>query len=120
MPAAFYAAKASGAESFARVLPTVDGLLKSFSSSMPQENIAVLKPGGASSTGALEAALCRRWRISGVVSRESGGENQRKWQSICRKEQIDLWLISRPVCPSGIEIAYTLNELIDKIYLKIS
>ncbi len=113
-------AKASGAISFARVLPTVEGLLKSLSLTMPQENIAVLKPLKGNPPGSIEEALCRRWKISGVVCRESGGLNQKVWQAICNRRKLDLWLISRPQSPSGIENVYSVNELINKMSYRYS
>ncbi len=120
LPEAFSYAQAAGAEAFARVLPTVEGLLQSLVVDIPQENLAVLKPLQGKPIGSIEAALCRKWNISAVICRESGGLNQKIWSSISKSEKVDLWLISRPPSPLGIEKAYTINELIEKMALSYS
>ena len=101
----------AGAIPFARVLPRVGSLTKSLSSQLPEDNLAVLQPIKAGALGLLEEALCRKWSIDGVLCRQSGGLTQEIWQSICSKQKIDLFMIARPSCPSGIEVANTLEVL---------
>ncbi len=120
LPEAAYSLKIAGAKVFARVLPTVDSLTKAFSSEIPQENIAVVRPFSGHKNGFIERALCKKWDVSGVILRESGGLNQKIWTQICKKENLDLWLIKRPSVPLGIETAFTVNELIKKIELKMT
>ena len=119
LPEAVHSLKIAGAKVFARVLPTVDGLTKAFASEISQENIAVVRPSSGGKNGFIERSICRKWGISGVVTRESGGLNQKTWHQICKLENLDLWLIKRPLLPSGIETIFTVNELIKRIEFKI-
>ena len=113
LPEAYLAAKSAGAEVFARILPSKESLIKAFSSQIPQKNIAVSRPFEKEPIGCLEISLCRKWGISGVICRESGGVIQRSWQQICFNEKIDLWLISRPSPVPSVAVASSINQLID-------
>ncbi|KGG12888.1 MULTISPECIES: precorrin-6A/cobalt-precorrin-6A reductase [Prochlorococcus] len=106
-----------GAIPFARVLPRVSSFAKALSCKIPEENLAILQPLTSSPEGAIEKALCRSWNINGVICRESGGGTQRLWQSICKAQNIKLWLISRPTAPEGILVADTLVKLLQYIGL---
>ena len=108
-------AKSAGAEVFARILPSKESLIQAFSSEIPQDNIAVFRPFQTEPIGSMERSLCRRWGISAVICRESGGVTQRSWQNICVDEKIDLWLISRPSNSSKVKVAFSVNQLIDII-----
>ncbi len=93
---AVHCSNQSGAIVFARVLPTVQGLGRALSSDLPEDHIGVLKPSTGEFPGNHEAALCRKWGITGVVARQSGGSSQQLWQRITHEQGLDLWLIARP------------------------
>ncbi len=105
----------AGAKVFARVLPNPESLKQALKSQVAECDIAVLRPLQGNSIGEFEKALCRRWSISDVVSRQSGGATQQLWQEICKDENIDLWLIARPELVGGVEIFHTINSLMDHI-----
>ena len=84
-----------GANVYARVLANPDSIKKTLSLSILNTNFAVLNP-SLSSTGEIEKALIRKWRINGVVCRQSGGITETLWQKICLSMGIDLWMIERP------------------------
>ncbi len=113
LPKALYFAKKSGAVSFARVLPTTEGILAGLVSELPQANLAVVRPSKREQMGELEAALCRKWGITGIVARESGGITQDIWQNISLKQNLNLWLIARPTNNNYDCIVKTKSELFD-------
>ena len=86
---------ASGAKVYARVLANPESLKRILSSSIPKNNFAVLNP-SVSKDGKIEMALIRKWKIDGVICRQSGGKNERSWHRICANMGIDLWLLERP------------------------
>ena len=45
----------------------------------------------------LGAALCRRWQISDVVCRQSGGVADGLWCRLCQDGSMRLWKLRRPV-----------------------
>ena len=63
----------------------------------------------------LERALCRRWDISAVICRESGGRTQRIWELVAQKEDIDLWIIARPNYSQDIKIINTVEALLNYV-----
>ena len=83
-------------------------------SKLPDDHLAVLHPSGNPRNGEVEAALCRKWSISSVLCRESGGSTQEVWQSICKQNDLDLWLISRPRISA---VAHTVHNTLDLIKL---
>ncbi len=107
-----FASKA-GATVFARILPNVDSISKALSCNIPSNHLAILKPLEGKFSGEYEAALCRFWGITGIVSRQSGGATQKVWQNIAKQQQLDLWLISRPKVSNYLHIFHTYKELID-------
>ena len=109
------AAHQSGAQLFARVLPTPESFRKSLMSLVPETNLAVLRPLQGSHIGDFETALCRRWSISDVICRQSGGSTQKLWEEICQKENIDLWLITRPKLVGGVEVFHCFNGILSRI-----
>jgi len=113
--AAVEAAHCSGAKVFARVLPTPDSFKKALMFLLPESGLAVMHPFQGSFSGDLERALCRRWSISDVICRQSGGLTQKLWQEICQDENIHLWLIARPNLSRGVEVFYTFNSLLQRL-----
>ncbi len=105
-------AQQAGAIPFARVLPKVNSLQKSLSSGISANHLAVLQPLKDYPCGELEAAICRKWHIQGVLCRQSGGRTQEIWHSICSNYNIDLFLISRPEPPFGIEVVTSIEKLL--------
>jgi len=85
----------SGANVYARVLANPESIRKTLSSSIQKTSFAVLNP-SASSNGKIEKALVRKWNITGVICRQSGGRNEVLWHRICLSMGIDLWLLERP------------------------
>ncbi len=112
LPKALKIARLSGAIAFARVMPTVDGLVQGLSADLPPDHLAVLKP-IKSEVGGIEEALCRKWGITGVVARESGGPTQDTWQRITQQQGLDLWLISRPAVKKSNYVFHSSSELVD-------
>ena len=108
---------ASGANVFARVLPTPEGLREASRSGLPDDHLAVLRPLQGANPGEYELALCRRWSITDVVCRQSGGQTQDLWQRICQKNQIRLFLITRPPLLKNLEKVNCVDELIDRVSL---
>ncbi len=92
---ALFFARNSGANVYARVLANPESIRKTLSSSIQKTNFAVLNP-SASSNGKVEKALVRKWNITGVICRQSGGRNEILWHRICLSMGIDLWMLERP------------------------
>ena len=80
---------------FARVLDTPESLRLALAAGLPAQQLACVRP-GLLPEGALERALCRRWRISAVVCRQSGGLTQQIWQSLSEELGLRLILITAP------------------------
>jgi precorrin-6A/cobalt-precorrin-6A reductase len=51
----------------------------------------------------VERALVRRWRITTVLARQSGGPTEQLWRRICRSEGLGLLLLRRPQEQAGVE-----------------
>ena len=92
---ALISARDSGANVYARILANPDSIKKTLSSSIRKTNFAVLNPSGLND-GEIEKALVRKWKIDGVVCRQSGGRTENLWQQICLSMGIDLWILERP------------------------
>ncbi len=105
----------AGATVFARVLPTVQGISKALSSGLPHDHLAVVRPLKGDIPGEYEAALCRRWKITGVVSRQSGGSTQKLWQKITKEKGLNLWLMSRPKSIHFVPTFDTFSAICDYI-----
>ncbi len=84
-----------GANVYARVLANPESIKKILSTSILENNFAVLNP-SVSNEGAIEKALIRQWNIEGVVCRQSGGRTEKLWHRICSSMGINLWLLERP------------------------
>jgi precorrin-6A/cobalt-precorrin-6A reductase len=84
----------------ARLLPAAPGLQQAMAAGLAPERVACLRPGG---NGELERALCRRWGISSVLCRRSGGVSEGLWHGISASLGLRLLLIDRPPEPQGSE-----------------
>ena len=99
-------AKASGANVYSRVLANPDSIKKMLSSSIKKTDFAVLNP-LLTNSGEIERALIRKWNISDVICRQSGGRNEILWHRICLRMGIKLWLLERPI---NLKEIYTINS----------
>ena len=111
LPGALAASNASA--HFARVLDRPASLQLALAAGLPDAHLACLRPdhrGG----GALERALCRRWRISAVLCRQSGGAGEALWQELARELGLRLLLLERPPEPLSAE-ALPLTALLEKL-----
>ncbi len=109
------AAKESGANVFARVLPNPESIIEASSSGLRDAQIAVLRPLQGDFCGDFEIALCRRWSITDVVCRQSAGPTQELWQSICRENDLRLFLIARPSELRNFEKVDSIRELVRRV-----
>ena len=107
-------AKAAGANVYARVLANPESIKKTLSSSIYKGNFAVLNP-SVRSNGIIERALVRKWKISGVICRQSGGKNESLWHEICLSMDIKLWLLERPLKLNDIIIINSYEKLIRRL-----
>ena len=89
-----------GALHHARLLPNASSLQQAMAAGLAGERVACLRPGSAL---AVERALVRRWRISTVLARQSGGFTEQLWRRICRQEGLSLLLLCRPQELAGVE-----------------
>jgi precorrin-6A/cobalt-precorrin-6A reductase len=97
------AAGTAGAELFARAMPTQLGVRSALAAGLPPDHLAVLRPLQGEPPGQVERALCRRWGITAVVCRQSGGTTERLWRRIAEEQQLSLMLLRRPAPPSGVD-----------------
>ena len=79
------------------------------------EHLAVLKPLVGSRPGSIERALCKRWSITDIICRQSGGVTERLWRDISFELDLTLWMIRRPVVPKKSNIFNNVNELLHLI-----
>ena len=77
----------------ARILPHALALQQAMAAGLPPERVACLRPGGDM---AIERALCRRWGITTVLCRQSGGGTEGGWRCICSALGLRLLLLKRP------------------------
>jgi len=103
-------------ELFARVLPTPASLRQALTAGIPSAHLALLRPlqrpGPAANPGGLEQALCRRWRITDVLCRQSGGASERCWHQVAQALDLRLWLLRRPPPPEGVEVLHSVEALL--------
>lgn len=85
----------SASQHFARVLDNPESLRLALAAGLPAEQLACVRP-GLLPEGAIERALCRRWRISAVLCRQSGGLTQQIWQSLSQELGLRLIQIKPP------------------------
>ena len=105
------AARLAGARVHARVLPTAEAIRLAGLAGLSGEQLAVLRPGSGERTGGLEAALCRRWEITDVLCRQSGGAADQLWSELARQCSIRLWKLKRPAPLLGVDAVHSVNQL---------
>ncbi len=106
--------QASGANVYARVLANPESIKKTLSSSIQNKNFAVLNP-SSRCDGKIEKALVRKWNISDVICRQSGGRNEILWHSICLSMGIKLWLLERPYDFEVINTVNSYEKLVERL-----
>jgi precorrin-6A/cobalt-precorrin-6A reductase len=103
-------AHSPGAVHHARLLPSPGALRLAMAAGLGAAQVACLRPPAeAGAAAAIEAALCRRWRIEVVLCRRSGGPSESHWRRICAAMGLRLLLLERPPEPRGA----TLLPLVD-------
>jgi precorrin-6A/cobalt-precorrin-6A reductase len=113
--AAVSAARRAGARVHARVLPTPEAIRLAGLSCLSEDHLAVLRPGSGSSPGRLEAALCRRWQITDVVCRQSGGAADELWSGLARDHSIRLWKLRRPDPMPAVDAVHSVKQLCEQL-----
>lgn len=88
-----------GALHFARLLPSPRALQLAMAAGLAADQVACLRPG---SKLEVERALIRRWRITTVLARQSGGVTEQLWRQLCAGTGPQLLLIGRPAEPAGV------------------
>ena len=111
LQAAVAAARLAGAVVHARVLPTADAIRQAGSAGLSGDQLAVLRPAVGERPGALEAALCRRWQISDVLCRQSGGAADGLWSRLCQDGSMRLWKLKRPHARLDVDVVHSVNAL---------
>jgi precorrin-6A/cobalt-precorrin-6A reductase len=96
-------ARLAGGDLFARAMPTRLGLRSALAAGLPPDHLAVVRPSQGEPPGQVERALCRRWGITAVVCRQSGGMTERLWRRIAEEQRLTLLLLRRPPSPSGVD-----------------
>ena len=104
----------SGANVYARVLANPESIRRTLSSKIQKTNFAVLNP-CTSSNGRIEKALIKKWNITGVICRQSGGRNEILWHHICLSMGINLWLLERPTELRNINSVDSYVKLITRL-----
>ncbi|WP_353292347.1 precorrin-6A/cobalt-precorrin-6A reductase [Synechococcus sp. M16CYN] len=97
------AARSAGANLFARSMPTKLGLRSALAAGLLPDHLAVVRPLQGQTPGSIERALCRRWGITAVVCRQSGGVTERLWRRISEEQVLQLILLRRPASLQGVE-----------------
>ena len=103
-----------GANIFARILATPQGISIGFSSCINHSRLAILNPNNLKGNN-LEYFLCKYWSIDYILCRDSGGYSQILWDEICLKSNIKLFLLQRPRVPTDSLIFSQYDDLIQKI-----
>ena len=111
LQAAVTAAQLAGAVVHARVLPTADAIRQAGAAGLSSDQLAVLRPAVGERPGALEAALCRRWQISDVLCRQSGGAADGLWSRLCQDGSMRLWKLKRPLARPDVDVVHSVNAL---------
>lgn len=83
-----------GAQHHARVLPAAAGLQWAHGAGLRADRIACLRPGA---DFAVEQALVRRWQISTILCRQSGGRTEAGWRRVAARQGCRLLLLARPL-----------------------
>ena len=110
--AAATVARQAGAMVFARVLPSPMSLIQAAAAGLPPEHLAVVRPLQGPEPGALEAAVCRRWSITDVVCRQSGGATEALWARLSMEMGFGLWLLRRPAPIAEVPVVNSVDQLL--------
>ena len=110
------AASDAGACLFARVMPSCDGVRQALAVGLPVDHLAVVHPRSDLVPGAIEAALCRRWEITDVICRQSGGLIEGLWRELAAEQGLQLWLLRRPDPLPDVEVVRDLEDLSRCLY----
>ena len=110
--AAASVARQAGASVFARVLPSPMSLIQAAAAGVPPEHLAVVRPLQGPEPGALEAAVCRRWSITDVVCRQSGGATEALWARLSVEMGFQLWLLRRPSPIAEVPVVHSVSDLL--------
>ena len=105
-------ARQAGAKVFARVLPSPMSLIQAAAAGVPPEHLAVVRPLQGLEPGALEAAVCRRWSITDVVCRQSGGATEALWARLSMEMGFGLWLLRRPAPIAEVSVVDSVSQLL--------
>ncbi len=109
-------AQKGGAEVFARVFSSNLSLRSALATDLDEQRLAVIRPPRQEEfSGAIELALCRRWSITSVLCRQSGGITEKLWKRVSEEIGLELWLIARPAFLKGIDVVYSSKEILDRI-----
>jgi precorrin-6A/cobalt-precorrin-6A reductase len=101
-------ARSNAAAHFARILDNPTSLQLALAAGLPDGHLACLRPGD----GRLEQALCRHWRITTVLCRESGGRTEQLWRQVSQELGLRLLLLRRPEPEApGLPMAELLQQL---------
>ena len=103
--------KKSNGLAFARILPSPESLKEALAANIPNNHLAVLKPFQGNKLGEYEEAICRFWSITTLVCRQSGGTTQHLWEQICKRNNLELWMIKRPSNLKGIKIVSSIENI---------
>ncbi len=87
--------QSSASQHFARILDNPESLRLALAAGFEPQQLACVRP-GALPEGAIERALCRRWGISAVLCRQSGGLTQQIWQNLSQELGLQLIQIRPP------------------------
>jgi len=103
--------RSRGARHHARLLPSASALQQAMAAGLEPARVACLRPGAELE---VERALVRRWGITTVLARQSGGGTEQLWHDICAREGARLLLLRRPDEPAaaaGLELDALLATL---------
>ena len=105
-------AHSNAAAHFARVLDQPGSLQLALAAGLTDAQLACLRPDPLGK-GTLEQALCRRWQITSVLCRRSGGRSERIWRQVCDALGLRLLLLESPAGAGtpGLPVEALLEKL---------
>ena len=115
LPAMAAAVHRAGAIPFGRALPSADGLRAALRAGLPPNHLAVVRPLQGDVPGAVERALCRRWGISVVLCRQSGGVTEQFWHRLTTELGLSLLLLRRPAPPDRMACVEDVGTLLERL-----
>ncbi|QNJ02469.1 precorrin-6A/cobalt-precorrin-6A reductase [Synechococcus sp. PROS-U-1] len=113
LPVMAAAVRRAGAIPYGRALPSPDGLCAALRAGLPPDHLAVVRPLQGDVAGAIERALCRRWGISAVLCRQSGGVTEQLWHRLTRELELSLLLLRRPAPPDRMVCVEDVSTLLE-------